>query len=301
MADISSLDLNLLRLFEAIYRHRNISRAANELGMSQPATSQGLMRLRLAIKDPLFERTAGGVRPTERAHRLARAVQPAMALLQTGVQDEEKFDPRTSTGQIKLHLTDIGEARFLPQLMNAVQARAPNVQIFAAPWPVDQIAPALHSGELNFAIGFLPPIDGAAQCELLTDRYELVLRSNHPFLRAARTRAAMRQRLAELEFVAVRSHGQTLRMLEALKLQHRVRLIASSFLALPEVVRSSNLAVLMPRQIAQRFQPADAFTLIDPGVPRADFRVALHWSRRHERTGLNRWCLALLRELFAEA
>ena len=87
MADISSLDLNLLRLFEAIYRHRNISRAANELGMSQPATSQGLMRLRLAIKDPLFERTAGGVRPTERAHRLARAVQPAMALLQTGVQD----------------------------------------------------------------------------------------------------------------------------------------------------------------------------------------------------------------------
>ena len=90
-------------------------------------------------------------------------------------------------------------------------------------------------------------------------------------------------------------------MLQALRLEHRVRLVASSFLALPAVVRSSDLAVLMPRQIALRFEPQNEFALINPGLPQADFSVSLHWSRRHEGKAFNRWVLRLVRELFAQS
>ena len=301
MADISSFDLNLLRLFDAVYRHRNISRAAAELGLSQPATSQALTRLRLKLKDPLFERAGAGVRPTHRADRLARSVQQGLAMLQTGLIEEDRFDARTSTARLTLHLTDIGEARFLPRLMETLRDQAPHLQILTAPWPLQDIPAALHSGDLDFAIGFLPRIEGTAHCELLRDRYELLLRGDHPFARAARRRQFNPARLAELEFIAVRSHGETLRMLQALRLEHRVRLMASSFLALPAVVRSSDLAVLMPRQIALRFEPQAEFALINPGLPQVDFTVSLHWSRRHEGTGLNRWFLRLVRDLFAQS
>lgn len=301
MADISSFDLNLLRLFDAVYRHRNISRAAAELGLSQPAASQALTRLRLAVKDPLFERSGAGVRPTARADRLARAVQPGLASIELGLSEEGDFDPGTSTAVLRVHLTDIGEARFLPRLIEAFNREAPRMQLRTMAWPPNQIAAALHAGELDLAIGYLPGVEGTARASLLADRYELLLRSDHPFARAAQRRAPTPARLAELEFIAVRSHGETLRMLQTLRLEHRIRLVASSFLALPAVVRASQLAVLMPRQVALRFEPANAFALIDPGLPQTAFGVSLHWSRRHEQGGLQRWAIRLVRTLFEEA
>lgn len=296
--DVSDFDLNLLRVFDAVYRNLNISRAAGELGLSQPATSQALTRLRLIMKDPLFERCGAGVRPTARADRLSRSVQIGLATLESGLVEEDHFDPRTSSAKLRIHLTDIGEARFLPRFMEALNQQAPNLQVLVTPHPIEQIPAALHAGELNFAIGFLPGIEGTARCELLADRYDLVLRSDHPFVRSSLRRTMTPAHLSELEFIAVRSHGETLRMLQTLRLEHRVRLVASSFLALPAVVRTSNLAVLMPRQIALRFEPSEAFVLIDPGLPQSDFTVSLHWSRRHEHLALNQWVIRLLRGLF---
>lgn len=293
-------DLNLLRVFDAVYRNRNISRAASELGLSQPATSQALTRLRLVMKDPLFERCGAGVRPTARADRLSRSVQIGLATLESGLVEEDHFDPRTSSARLRIHLTDIGEARFLPRFMQALNLQAPNLQVLVTPHAIEQVPAALHAGELDLAIGFLPGIEGTARCELLADRYELVLRSDHPFLRSDSRRTTIPERLAELEFIAVQSHGETLRMLQALRLEHRLRLVASSFLALPAVVRASNLAVLMPRQIALQFEPFDAFALIDPGLPQSDFTVSLHWSRRHEHLALNKWVIRLLHELFEQ-
>lgn len=299
--DSPPIDLNLLRLFDAVYRQRNITRAAAELGLSQPATSQALTRLRLRLKDPLFERAGAGVRPTARAEQLARSVQAGLAMLDASVADEQAFDARTSTAQLRLHLTDIGEARFLPRLLEALGREAPHLQVLATTWPVTEIPAALHAGQLDLAIGYLPGIEGVGRCELLTDRYALLLRSDHPLVRLARRQAVPRARLAELEFIAVRSHGDTLRMLQTLRLEHRVRAMASSFLALPAVVRTSNLAVLMPQQIAQGFEPAEAFAILDPGLPHTEFPVSLHWSRRHEHSARLQWIMQLMRALFQTA
>src|SRR3981081_1855125 len=91
---IGKLDMNLLRVFDAVYRMRSVGRAAEDLGLSQPATSQAISRLRLVLKDALFVRVQGGVEPTPKAHRLAVAVRHAMSTLENALLEAGEFDPR---------------------------------------------------------------------------------------------------------------------------------------------------------------------------------------------------------------
>src|SRR5690606_4613783 len=93
---INDIDLNLLRVFDAVYKTRNVSRAAETLGLTQPAVSHGLTRLRLLLRDPLFVRAGGGVEPTAKASQLATAVRHGLATLQTALTDSTGFDPLES-------------------------------------------------------------------------------------------------------------------------------------------------------------------------------------------------------------
>lgn len=298
MANIGTIDLNLLRLFDAVYRTRNVSRAAEELGLSQPATSQALTRLRLLLRDPLFERVAGGVRPTARSERLAHSVQAGLALLEAGLSEGENFEPATTEAELRLHLSDIGEGRFLPPLMTTFREIAPNLRIVARAWPHEAIAEALDNGQLHFALGFLPTVGGTAHAEMLSDRYQVFVRADHPVTRQAVDGALNAEAIAKLDFVAVRSHAQTERMLEMLHLDPRIRLVVSSFMALPPIIRATDLAVLMPRQIGLRLEPIGAFALLEPALPQRDFSVALHWSRRHAQNAMLRWAREVILELF---
>ncbi len=295
---LNDIDLNLLRLFDAVYRTRSVSRAAEALALSQPAASQGLTRLRLQLRDALFVRAPGGVRPTPRAERLALAVQSAIATLEAALNESELFDPRSSRMTLRLHLSDIGEARFLPELLAALHQRAAQVRVQSFPLPHDEIAGALDAGLVDFAIGFLPTVQGTQQLELLRDRYAVLLRAGHPLLPASRTLSAAA--LKKLEFVAVRSHAETLRILQQLGLQERQRLTSSHFLALPAIVKTTDLAVVMPRAIAQGFAAAGGFAVAEPRLPHSDFTVSLHWSRRHEADPAHRWMRQLLTGLFKD-
>lgn len=298
MANIDSIDLNLLRLFDAVYRTRNVSRAAEELGLSQPATSQALTRLRLLLRDPLFERVAGGVRPTARSERLAHSVQAGLALLEAGLREGERFDPATTDAELRLHLSDIGEGRFLPPLMTTFREIAPNLRIVARAWPHETISEALDKGQLHFALGFLPTVGDTAHAEMLSDRYQVFVRADHPVTRQAADGALSAEAVAKLDFVAVRSHAQTQRMLEMLHLDPRIRLVVSSFMALPPIIRATDLAVLMPRQIGLHLEPLGAFALLEPALPQRDFSVALHWSRRHAQNAMLRWAREVILGLF---
>lgn len=296
--NMPDVDLNLLRLFDTIYRTRNISRAAELLDMSQPATSQALSRLRSAVGDHLFERTPGGVRPTPRAERLARSVQAGLALLEAGLADDDAFEPRSSSAQLRLHLTDIGEARFLPALISAVRRAAPGMQVQASTWPKEDILQALDNGLIHFAIGFLPELVETVKVDLLTDRYVLVMRSDHPLADALGRRTLNMDQLRRLDLISVQSHAQTRRILHSLNLENRIRLETSTFLALPSIVRETDLAVLMPKAIAMTFEPATRFSIVEARLPAGDFTVALHWSRRHEHLPMLRWARELLIRLF---
>ena len=298
--NIDTLDLNLLRLFDAVYRARNVSRAAEKLNLSQPAASQALTRLRLVLGDPLFERTSQGVRPTPQADRLALAVRSALATLEQALGEGDRFEPSTSAKTFRFHLSDIGEARFLPALMTALHAQAPGVRLECHVMPHANIAAELDSGRLDFAIGFLPSVGDTQRKALLKDRYVVLLREQHPLaVRRAGAKPAGVAGLRGLEFVAVRSHSETLRILQLLRLDERVRLTASHFLALPAIVRETDLGVVMPEEIARGFAASGGYAVIAPRLPLRDFTVSLHWSKRFEGQPAQRWMRSLVTRLFA--
>ena len=308
--NIKDVDLNLLRLFDAVWRTRSVSRAAALLDLSQPAASQGLARLRALLGDALFVRAGAGVAPTPRAERLALAVQAALATLEQALNESAVFEPLQARKTFRVHLSDIGETRFLPELMARVRHEAPGVRLEAAPLPHGEIASALDSGRIDIAIGYLPTVTDTPRRPLLSDRYIVLLRQGHPFATRWResgearrakggTDSGLLPMLAELDFAAVRSHADTLRILQLLGLDERLRLTVAHFLSLPAIVRSSDLGVLMPRSIAQGFAVAGGLDLIEPEFPLRDFTVSLHWSRRFEADPAQQWLRRTVASLFA--
>ncbi|MBU1360687.1 MAG: LysR family transcriptional regulator [Gammaproteobacteria bacterium] len=297
---IEAIDLNLLRLFDAVYRARSVSRAAESLGLTQPAASHGLGRLRLILKDALFTRVPGGVAPTPRAERLAVAVQSALGTLEEALGESDRFEPAQSRKTFRIHMSDIGEWRFLPALMSRLAQRAPGVRMETLLLPTAEIAGALDSGRIDFAFGFLPQVRDTQRVQLLKDRYVVLLRKGHPFARGGRRGKALLETLRDLEFVAVRTHAETLRILQLLNLEDRVRLTTEHFMVLPAIVRATDLAVVMPRLIARDFADEANYTIVEPAFPLRDFAASLHWSKRFEADPANSWLRAQATELFGE-
>ncbi len=297
---IKEIDLNLLRLFDAVYRQGNVSRAALELNLTQPAASQGLMRLRRLLADPLFERAAGGVKPSPKAQRLSDAVRQAMALLEAAFQESSGFDPVQSRRTFRLHMSDIGEGRFLPDLMSALNRAAPGVRLDTVSLPTAELAQALTTGHVDFAFGFLPNLldAGLARAQLLQDKYCVLLRQGHPFLTKHISPEALLDHLRDLEFVAVRSHTDTLRILQWLRLEDQIRLTTEHFTVLPSIVRATDLAVVMPRAIAMGFDAG--YAVVEPALPLQDFSVSLHWAKRLESETAHQWLRGLILQTFTQ-
>jgi DNA-binding transcriptional LysR family regulator len=294
---LKDIDLNLLRLFDAVYRTRNVSRAAELLDLTQPAASQGLSRLRTLIQDPLFMRSAGGVQPTPKAQRLAEPVRQALSTLEQALGETAAFDPAQSSRTFQIHMSDIGESRFLPELMVALRERAPGVRVQTRPVPRDQIMEALDAGRIDFAFGFLPMVKESQRVRLLEDRYVVLLREGHPFTRKRRSGQALLHALRELEFVAVRSHAETLRIVQQMALEDRLRLVTEHFLVLPSIVQATDLAAIMPRNIARGLEGC---AIVEPAFPQREFVVSLHWSRRFEGDPGNRWLRSEIEALFKQ-
>ena len=298
---IDQIDLNLLRLFAEVYDCGSVSAAAERLGISQPAASNGLTRLRSVLGNALFARAHGGVRPTPMADHLIGPVRSALAQLTDALRQTYAFDPLTSRRHYRIHMSDIGEARFLPALMAAIQDQAPGTSVECHAVPDAGIAEKLDKGELDFAFGFLPTVSGTEQFALLPDRYVLMLREGHPLTAVLGHGGLDLTELFKLAFVAVRSHSDTLRMLEILGLKERVKLFASNFLALPAIVRATDLAVILPRQFATNFNAGGGFVVEEPRLPLRDFTVSLHWSRRQQSDPSHMWMRQLICETFANA
>lgn len=288
---VRDIDLNLLRLFAEVYRAGSVSRAAERLGLTQPAVSHGLTRLRLLVKDPLFMRAPGGVKPTPKAVALADAVQDALDTLANALGSAAAFDPASSRHLFRIHMSDIGESRFLPELMASLHADAPGVRLATQPVPHARLAEALDSGAIDFAFGFLPQVSDTRHAELLHDRYVVLMRSGHPMhARLQRLRgAALLKALQQLDFVAVRTHSDTLRILQATGLQERLRLTTEHFMVLPAIVQATDLCVVMPGNIAQGFVQTGGCVVVRPPFEGSDFTVSLHWSHRFEADPANQW------------
>jgi DNA-binding transcriptional LysR family regulator len=217
---IDAVDLNLLRLFDAVYRTRNVSRAAELLDLTQPAASQGLTRLRTADPGPAVH--ARRRRRGAHAQGAAAGGAGAAGAGHAGAGAGETRRLRARAGQpqaFHIHMSDIGESRFLPELMVTRCASRRR----ACGWRPCRCRATDHRGagcgRIDFAFGFLPMVKDTQRLQLLKDRYVVLLRAGHPFARKRRSGKALLEALRELEFVGVRSHADTLRIVQQLQLE----------------------------------------------------------------------------------
>jgi DNA-binding transcriptional LysR family regulator len=291
------LDLNLLQTFHAVHATRNVSRAAERLGLSQPTVSHALRRLRELYKDPLFVRTQGGMAPTAKADSLAKAVQHALHILDVAIHETEHYDPACSERIFRLHMTDIGETVFLPPLTRALAKIAPRIRLDIFQLDEKDIRQALETGRIDLALGYLPVLADTVEKQfLLHEKYVVLMRAGHPLARTKPSAAALKR----LSYVLVRSHSATARALAELGLEDNVRLAIPHFMVLPRILAETDLAVIMPARLSEAFAQMGRYTVWTRHIGLPTFDVSIHWYWRFEGEPGNRWLRELIRSMFYE-
>nr|WP_053000440.1 LysR family transcriptional regulator [Sphingomonas sp. Y57] len=182
MVNLRLFDLNLLRVFETVYADRSVSKAAETLGLSQPAVSNALSRLRHQLGDPLFIRTTHGMEATPKAEVLARSINEGLTTIRAGLSAVGDFDPATSDRQFTLLMTDGGEICFLPRLLKELNDHAPNIDIRVIEASLATYETLLESGAADLAIGRFKLSDSLLGELIHTSGFMAVMCHDNPFL-----------------------------------------------------------------------------------------------------------------------
>lgn len=298
---LQSIDLNLLLLFEAVHRHRNVTQAAHGLALTQSAASNALARLRRAFDDPLFVKTSRGMFPTARADELIDAVRQALGLLEAALSGPAGFDPRTSTRTFCLRLTDMGETMFLPPLIQRLKSLAPGVGVKAVHVPLGQMHDQLESGEIDVAIGFIPGLQaGIRQRRLFHDQYVCAMRADHPDI----GESLSPRQFEQLEHVRIVSPGSghevVQRAYEKSRLVQRISVTVNHFVSVPNIIASTDLVVTIPSRLGRALAQTKLIKLLPPPVPLPSIEIKQHWHERFHKDGGNKWLRVLLSDTFAQ-
>ena len=253
LMNVRDVDLNLLRVFDAVLREGGVTPAASILELTQPAVSNALARLRKLFGDALFVRTPSGMEPTPFARELAEPVRQALALLESALAHGPGFDPASATRAFRFYMSDVGQVEFLPPLVERVQREAPGVRLEAVALDVDDIGAALAAGGLDLAIGFLlglgPPVRRRA---LFRDPYACLMRADHPI------RTLTRKRFLEASHALVTYRGGHRVIEEALEragLARKIALRVPHFTVVPMVLERTDLILTLPARVARVGSP----------------------------------------------
>ncbi|MEP6875549.1 MAG: LysR family transcriptional regulator [Burkholderiales bacterium] len=292
--DQKPLDLNLLRVFRAVYVARNVRRAAEEIGLSQPAVSHGLTRLRLQLKDPLFVRAPGGVVPTARAHDFAHSVEAALAIVEASLDETDRFDPLTSERRFVLHMSDLGQGEFLPVLMEHLGQHAPKLRIEATQLPLDDVLPALEQNRIDLALGYLPDVRGTEHERLIADRYVILAREAHPLAATLGTKRSLQQ----LDYLVSLSHPEPAKALTRLGLRDHIRMTLPHYGAAPDVLCRTDLAAIIPQRPAARYAKNFPLVIGELRIALPPLEIWAHWYWRMNHNPGHRWLRETLAALY---
>lgn len=295
MADFNDVDLNLLRVFQAVLEERSLTRAGQRIGLSQPAISYSLGRLRTMFDDPLFVRTPDGMLPTSMAEQLAGPISVAIGAIREALGHGEKFDPATSHREFRLAMSDIGEQFFLPLIFERLQDIAPNVRVAAELVPVSEVEERLRLGQLDFAIGNVPSLKPVTQYAVLFREHYACMTRKRPGLPDG---TLTREQFLEMSHVAVAStdasHLAIEDALRAAGMRRRIALRVPHFTVIPQILRRTDLMVTTPRGVANVLNEEGRFTIYPMPVPAPEFESTMHWHASFENDYGSRWFRQLL-------
>jgi DNA-binding transcriptional LysR family regulator len=300
--DIRAVDLNLLKAFDALVNERAVTRAAVRIGLSQPAMSHALTRLRGLFGDELFVRTPTGMEPTARAREIAPLVTAAIGYIDAALNPGTVFDPADSERIFTAGMAEYAEVPLVERLAEPFGKLAPKATLRLVPVTGAEAPERLDREIIDVAVAHLGSRLGALpqrfeSALLFRDPFVVVARRGHPCLASPLSVEAY----AALGHVLVSPRGDTTgavdRPLAAMGLSRRIQLLVATYLALPAVLEATDLIATVPERTARRIAAAGfaiAALPIDLAVT-----VSIAWHRRNGRAPAQIWFRSLLTEAAA--
>jgi DNA-binding transcriptional LysR family regulator len=288
--NLSKVDLNLFVVFDAIYTEANLTRAGEIVGITQPAVSNSLSRLRTLFNDPLFVRTSKGMSPTPMARSIIGPVRQALALMRSSVQNSEEFSPDTSDKLYRMSMSDLAEMLLLPNLFKQLRLQAPRVDVESYSVKRRDIARELASGGLDLAIDAPLIMDPHVKSmSLVTDRQVCVFRADH---------AQIGDKLSLDNYLSLnhlhvstrrRGLGQVDLELGKLGAKRRVALRTRHYLMTPSILEQTDLVLTIPKRFAAYIGARHPLRFLELPFRVPPHEVHLFWHESTDQDPANRW------------
>ncbi len=298
--DIQKIDLNLLRIFDALMRTKNVTMAGDIVGLSQPAVSFALNKLRKLTGDALFVRTPKGMEPTPRATWMADPIRHVLEVVERDIFQREAFDPASSERTFTLSLTDIGELVFLPPLLKRLKRDAPGIVLVSQSMPPAKLADAMAAGEVDLAVGYYPDITKANfyQQHLFAHSFASVVRKDHPHIGPKPTR----KQFLDASHLVVKAEGRSQELFERFLVQEgivrRVGLSVPHFLSILHLLPESDMIATVPFSCARAFEKMGTLRMVELPLAVPTFDLKQHWHARYHRDPANQWLRKIVYESF---
>ncbi|WP_175942697.1 LysR family transcriptional regulator [Caballeronia sp. BCC1704] len=292
-------DLKLLQLFDLLYDVRSVTRAAEQLGQSQPTISIWLGRLREYLQDPLFVRTPGGMTPTPQADALIGPCREILESLRRFAAWEISFDPSTAKRRFRICMTDASHITLLPRILARVREEAPGIRLEAA--RIDgNTERALESGEADLAIGHVPWLGGGMyQQQLYMQDWVCLVNRTH-----ARVRSRLTLKQYRSEGHVVIAGGTGAQQLEQALLRENIErdvvLELPGMLGLGSIIASTDLIATLPRNIGETLARVNGIAAHSCPLPVDQFAVRQHWHAKYHHEAGNRWLRSIVADLFLD-
>jgi DNA-binding transcriptional LysR family regulator len=293
------IDLNLLELFDVTFRTRNLTKTGVHLGLSQPAVSYGLSKLRKMYGDALFVRMQRGVQPTPVAVQLAGPIAAALQIVRGTVKKVE-FVPSEARRTFRIAMSDIGERNFLPRLAQQLGVDAPHVMVETLSPGLAELTDGLVSGDIDLAIGFIPGMGKQMHEQaLFGEQFVYLMRNGHPAAQDALTAA----RIRTLRHVVASPPGtQHLYAVEKVLTSPQVRseivLRVTSFLCIAPIIADTDLVALVPGNLAALVANNLNLCVRKPKLKFPAFNICMYWHRRFHQDPASGWLRNTIMGLF---
>lgn len=297
-----TLDLNLLRVFDAVMTEQNLTRAANLLAMTQPAVSNALRRLRDTLNDELVIRTAHGVKPTPRAEELWPTVRRALSELEA-VITPETFDVSRAQTTFRMAMVDATAALWLPSLVRTIMRDAPRIKIRMMPLTTRDPRAMLLRGDVDLAVGFFPGVtaqlaDGLktqiSHERLYTGQYVCVMHKNHPLAGQELNLDNYCSADHLLVSLSGKPHAVIDDVLAGMGRERKILLTVNQFFTAGRIVASSDLITVLPRHLIAATGMTEALVVKELPFKTPEEHVDMLWHERDARNPAHKWLRAHL-------
>lgn len=293
-------DLNLLPIFVALMEERSVTRAAERVGMTQPALSNALSRLRLMLQDQLFIRERYGIQPTPVALELAPAVADALARLDDAVLGQQAFDPSQAERLFTIAPNGYVEFVLVPAIVARLQQVAPGIRLRLTPYGNDLVETGVVSGSTALVLGrVVDPPDNLVIQHLMDEGFACVVRAGHPEVGTTITRDQF-ERLKHVNIVPPgRMRAGLFQALAQQKLKRDVVISVTNFFAVAEMIAVTDYCATLPNLICRRLQHDPRLKVLAAPVDLGTFPVETAWHVRYRHDPAHRWLRALIGEVIS--